>query len=115
VLGIQCGVSSDTSSTFFNATGVFLQNCTADITQNGSSTLHFFGGVFNPATTTINGPTNVSFVAIDNAGILALGNNANIEHIVYEIWNGQGISQPVLDYEPNYYGNQGTVYRNSSS
>ena len=115
VLGIQCGSTGDTSSTFLNASGTVLTNCISDIQQNGSSTLQFFGGVFIPESTSINDPTNVSFAAFDDEAILTIGTNANVAHTIYESLNGQSPNEPILSYQPSYYGNQGTVYINRTT
>ena len=115
VIGIICGTSGDTNSTIIRANGIILKGCTNDIIQTGSSLFEFIGGLFTPEKTTITDPTNVSFAAFDDQAILVLGTNDNVPHTMYEVLNGQVPNEPILRYEPTYYGAQGTIYENKSS
>lgn len=116
IVGIQCGAGGDTSTTSISASGVNIANCTSDIVQNGSSTLAFVGGLFEVPNVTIADPTNVSFAAFDKnsePAHLAIGNTSDVTQLIYEVLSGQS-GNPNLLYEPNYYGNKGTVYQGSS-
>jgi hypothetical protein len=110
-LGIQCGVSLDTSTTQLLANGTVLLNCIMDIEQFGTSTLSFVGGNFSDSKTSVTNSTNVSFAGFDtdNGSILALGTFANVPQIIYQVLNGLPVL-PILQYQPNYYGTSGTVY-----
>jgi hypothetical protein len=114
VMGIQCGITGDTNTTEIRANSTTLIGCTTDIIQTGSSRFVFVGGIFTPEKTSIDNPVNVSFAAFDDQSILAIGTTANVMYPIYEILNGQ-VSEPRLVYEPNYYGNQGTIYENPNS
>ena len=114
VLGIQCGIPSDTITTNLSASGVILQNCITDIQQNGLSTLNFFSGVVDENKITLASPTNVSFAAFNSKAELIIGTGADVAHTVYEILNGQP-TEPTLNYSPSYYGNKGTVYVNPNA
>ncbi len=117
VTAIACGATGDTSSTSIFADSVSISNCTTDVVQVGSSTLHFLGGVFSVDDISIANPTNVSFAAFDEATLpahLAIGNTTDTQQSLYEVLNATG-TVPTLTYEPNYYGAKGTIYENPTN
>lgn len=58
--------------------------------------------------------TNVNFAAFDANDTLAIGDDTDGTQALYEVINGQALL-PSLVYEPNYYGNKGTIYKNQNS
>jgi trimeric autotransporter adhesin len=113
VVGLQCGMAGDTSTTSLRAASVSFINNTTDIMQVGASTLKFISGNFDSAKISIADTTNVSIAAFNeqNDNILSIGNNVDTTHEIYQILNGQ-TDLPGVTYEPNYYGNKGLIYKN---
>jgi hypothetical protein len=116
IVAIHCGDSGDTSDTGIETNGVSIENCTTDILQEGSSTMRFVGGIFNTEKLSIANSVNVSFAAFDSAvdADLAIGNNTDTSHILYQVLNGQP-NLPFLTYESDYYGNKGSIYINPNA
>ncbi len=116
VIGAQCGTSGDTATTTLKMDSCSISTCTQDIVQVGSSTFAFLGGVYDSNALSIANPTNVSFASYDRSDLntLTIGSTSNIPQPIYNIANGD-VNSPELDYQNNYYGNQGTVYVNTDA
>jgi cytoskeletal protein CcmA (bactofilin family) len=117
VLALECGTTGDTATTVLKAGSVFLINNTIDIQQTGTSLLRFISGAFDANKVVIDDPTNVSIASYERAGefgsiSMSIGNAKDVSQPVYEIFQGPADHYPHLQYEPDYYGTKGTIYKN---
>jgi hypothetical protein len=117
VLALECGTTGDTVTTVLKAGSVFLIGNTMDIQQTGTSLLRFISGAFDANKVIIDDPTYVSIASYSRPGefgniIMSIGNAKDVSQPVYEIFQGPSDHYPHLQYEPDYYGTKGTVYKN---
>jgi len=113
VTGIVCGTTGDTDTTVLSANGLSMVRTTTSIQQIGSTKIQFVGGSVNVNQLVIEDNTNIHLSTYSKGGHphLTMGDTSDNSEIIYQILNGQA-SLPNLSYEPDFYGNKGTVYKN---
>ncbi len=111
--GIQIGTSLDTSSTTLTASGLIIRNCTNDIIQEGTSTLHFNASTASSSTISINDATNVelAFFDLDDNGALTIGSTANKNTSLVQVAISP-TNHPGLNYKSSLYSTEGLGFEN---
>src|SRR3990167_3481414 len=114
-VAIRCGQSSDTSTTTVIASSLSIEDSgTWDILQKGSSTVSLAIGLFLVNKISVEDSTNVSIAGF-NSRILTMGNASNTSQDLIKINIGASSINPILRYEPNFYGHDSLVYSNAAA
>jgi hypothetical protein len=110
---IQVGLSSDTSSTFVNATAVIIHDCTTDIVQNGTTTLNVNASTASSSKISINDSTNVNmaFFDLDDSNALTIGSYANQDTALIQVGTSSS-NHPEIQYLSSLYSTEGIGFFN---
>ena len=114
--GLIVGSSGDTLSTHLEASSIVINNCTNDIVQDGSSTLHFHASSSSSTKISINDTTNVHLAYFDLTanGALVIGSLSDENlHLL-----SAGISTantPELAYKTSLYDAQSIGFDNTAN
>ncbi len=111
--GIQDGLSTDTSSTFVNATAVIIHDCTTDIIQNGTTTLNVNASTASSSQISINDSTNVNmaFFDLDDNNALTIGSYANQNTTLLQAGINSS-TNPEIQYQSSLYSTEGIGFYN---
>ncbi len=106
-VGIQVGLSTDTSSTQLSISAFNIRNCITDIQQEGSSTLNFNGGTISSSKIIINDDTNVKFAYfnLDDNNALTIGSTSDINTSLLQASIDIN-NNPGIDYLSSLYNTQ---------
>jgi hypothetical protein len=113
-IGIQAGISTDTSSTSIFTSAVSIRSCVTDILQEGSAALNFSTGAANIQKIIINDSTNVTlaFFDLENENALTIGaladQNTTIAQAAITPTNN-----PEINYVSSLYSTQAIGLDNS--
>jgi len=110
------GTPSDTASTSLEASSIFINNCTNDIIQQGSSTLNLNASTASSTKIFINDPTNVHLAYFDltQNNALTIGSLADEDFTLI----AAGITPtntPDLAYKSSLYGAQSIGFDNTAN
>ena len=114
--GIQLGSPSDTSSTIVSASSTDLMNMPSDIVQNGSATLTF-NGTSTSNKISINDSAHVELNYFDQSNnTLTIGKASNTDTPLITVATSTSPSKnPQIVYNPTIYSTQAVGYQNQES
>lgn len=110
---IVIGASNDTSSTTLTASDVIIKDCTTDILQEGSASLHFTAGILDSNKIIINDTANINLAFFDSAhnGIFSVGSFADHETTLIQAEIGSA-NHPKINYNPSLYSSHAMGFEN---
>ena len=110
------GSPTDTASTQLNASALSLINCTQDIVQQGTSTLHFTASSSSSSKISIGNSTNVELAYFDNdsSNTLTIGTDTNNATDLIAAATS-ATNHPVINYVPSLYATQAIGFTNPAA
>jgi hypothetical protein len=110
--GCICGDSSSTSSTNLEIDSIDFQDCDADITQFGTSTLTLTNSHVTTSKLSFANSTNIKLNYIEKtSNNLSLGTLSDTKTSIFDVMTGQA-EFPNLTYTPNIYNADSFVFSN---